>query len=219
MILRTFGQFCETASLFSLKGDSRAGIQLAESQVADRNSQSHNQLTRWLRWSALLLVLFSAGCAGKLPFIGDRLVENAPSGGKQQPIVPPPNADAPVQAGALVHFDEDKRTLSCIVRIRIADGYYLHDFDPNNPSVIPVSVSTEMPQRLGEQLKWENSGSSYEHGLPVFRNELVMRSAITTPEAVELPRYAKLVVRFQACSENSCRQPEKIELVAEVESS
>lgn len=161
-----------------------------------------------------------AGCAGKLPFLGDnfaskKIASASLDSGNLDPVPAEPDAKTPVTAAATLVHQLANQTLQATVEIRIASGYYLHDFDANNPANVPVTVSIEDLQHLlGQNVQWQYSDFSIEHGVRIFREKIRINGVASVPEGAQLPKHAKLVVRYQACSANACLEPAKIELVA-----
>jgi len=162
------------------------------------------------------LLLFVTGCASELPFIGSKFTNKEPLSETTELRAGEPSENSPVTVAAKLVHRVNAGTLQANVELRIAPGYFLHHFDVNNPGNVPVTVSMDLQNMLGENVEWRYSDSSLEHGTQVFRDKVSITGVVSVPGEKELPKYAKLTVRYQACSQTACLEPSRIELSAEI---
>lgn len=163
-----------------------------------------------------IVLLILTGCASDLPLIGSKFAssDTLPESTELRPEEP--SDSSPVTVAAKLVHRVNAGTLQANVELRIAPGYFLHHFDVNNPGNVPVTVSMDLQNMLGENVEWRYSDSSLEHGAQVFRDRVSITGVVSVPGEKELPKYAKLTVRYQACSETTCLEPSRIELAAEI---
>ncbi|MCR9296735.1 MAG: protein-disulfide reductase DsbD N-terminal domain-containing protein, partial [bacterium] len=171
-----------------------------------------------LCWLSLTL-LSIAGCASDGPgrWIKSNAAKDLTPKDVPQITVANPTAEAPVTAGMSCARNPGKdNEFDLFIRLRIAEGYYLHAPDEKHPDMIPVSASLDFGNlaEATSELVFP-TGSIDESGYAVYRDEIVLRARFRPSDsAAEIP--IKATINYQVCSATSCLPPSVIVLSQQV---
>jgi hypothetical protein len=109
----------------------------------------------------------------------------------------------------------DRITAELLVAVRIARAHYLHAEADHGGNFIPLGIETSSPPGVEFVGDWSfpapERGSG---GVPVYRNSVLLKRTLkfTTPSS--LSRDVTCVLRYQACNDELCWPPGKLELSA-----
>ena len=177
-----------------------------------------------LRSLAIMSILapLACGCASKVPLGGNKANSNDPNEtqvGNSAPSavaipsieVAEPNQTQPVVAAMTAVPGNAPNQLELWVKVRIADGYYLHAYDEQHPDFIPLTVELDLPKGVAAASEWQFPKPTIEHDFPVYRNEVLVRRSLSVDDP-QAPITLTAKVAQQACTAQSCQAPGTIEL-------
>lgn len=169
-----------------------------------------------------ILPLLACGCASKVPLGGPKAKTDAPQETQAENSAPAtaavpsieiamPTKSQPVVAAMTAVPSSEANQLDVWVKVRIAEGYYLHAYDENNPDFIPLTVELELPEGVAASSEWQFPEPTIEHDFPVYRNEVLVRKRLSVDDP-KAPITLTAKVAQQACTSQSCQAPGTIEL-------
>ena len=181
------------------------------------------------RWMVTLLVALGIGCGGGLrsgdsgpdqsgrpqePVIAraqQPTVARASSGASDLPDVPEPTPSDPVKA-VMVYRPSGRSTAELLVVVRIARAHYLHAEADHGGTFTPLRIEASLPPGVEFDGDWDYP--TPEAGrVPAYRNTVLLRRSLKMTYSTS-PQNATGVLRYQACNDELCWPPGKLELSA-----
>jgi hypothetical protein len=135
----------------------------------------------------------------------------------KQVSVPEPSASVPVTAVMQIRRAASGagNVIDVLVYARIASRHFLHAPDDEDKTFIPVSMELDLPDGLEEVGDWQYPAGKIEHGSRVYRDSLILRRTLNGDGRKKLDKLRGRL-RYQACTDELCWPPQKIELSATV---
>jgi hypothetical protein len=181
------------------------------------------------RWIASLLLGLGTGCGANpreipsepspagLPQeqvvapVQRQPITYAPSDTFDPPAVPEPSPSEPVKA-VMACRPSGPITAELLVAVRIARAHYLHAEADRGGTFTPLKIETTLPQGVEFDGDW-NFPTPEVGRVPMYRTSVLLRRSlkITSPP---LSREVTGVLRYQACNDELCWPPGKLELSA-----
>jgi hypothetical protein len=132
--------------------------------------------------------------------------------------VPEPSPSEPVKAAILIRpvNVSPGETAELLVYVRVASAHYLHAADSSDQTFIPVSIDVALPHGVEAASDWQFPTPEKVHGNALgYRNSvLLIRSVKLLSSVPEQTLHFQGELRYQACTEELCWPPGKIELSA-----
>ncbi len=188
-------------------------------------------LPRHDRWMVSLLIGLGTGCGAdpreitSEPSPAGNPREQVVSPAQQQPIIPAPlDALAPPDVPEPSPSEPVKAVMACrpsgrdkaelLVAVRIARAHYLHAEADHGGIFTPLKIEASLPPGVEFDGDWIFPAPEAER-LPVYRTSVLLRRflKVTSPPP---SRHVTVVLRYQACNDELCWPPGKLELSAPI---
>jgi hypothetical protein len=128
------------------------------------------------------------------------------------PIVPEPSQSDPVKA-VMECRKKGGDTAELLVAVRIAGTYYLHADADHDGTFTPLKVEATLPPGVEFVGDWCSPAPTQERGIEVFRSSVLLKRTLKVISATADSKVTG-VLRFQACNDELCWPPGKMELSA-----
>jgi hypothetical protein len=133
--------------------------------------------------------------------------------------VPEPSPSEPVKAVMACRpaSHPDGATGELVVVARIARAHYLHAEADQGGTFTPLSIHAALPP--GVEFVGDWSFPAPEHGrggLPIYRDSVLLTRALKVTGPLPPSRVVTGVLRYQACNDELCWPPGKLELSASI---
>lgn len=129
------------------------------------------------------------------------------------PIVSDPSRSEPVKA-AMVCRQTNRTTAELLVAVRIAGGYYLHAEADHGGRFVPLAFEATLPEGVDFAGDWVSpSPEKGSGGIPIYRDTVLLRRPLKLISPSNELTVSGLL-RYQACDEELCWPPGKLELTA-----
>jgi hypothetical protein len=183
-----------------------------------------------IQYNFLLCCLFSfMGCASSTPArwfaraADDKASERAVEIRQLDLAVDAPSEVMPVTAGlhclpaGTAESKSDDSEFEVWVKVRIADGFYLHAPDEQHPEMIPLKLSLQESDAVKVVSDFNYpTGSKDEHGFAIYQDEVLLGATIRLDGRKREKVVVKALLNYQVCTANSCRPPEEAVLAQEI---
>jgi hypothetical protein len=186
---------------------------------------SHNRIRQGSARIVLALAVSLCGCvpASETSSVSDATKVDRSEESRFRPIdeeqvsAPEPSASLPVTAVMQIRPAPSGAgdVVDVLVYARIASRHFLHAPDDAEKTFIPVSIELDLPDGVEALGEWQFPAGKMEHGSRVYRDSVVLRRTLKV-DSRKKEQLEKLSarLRYQACTDELCWPPQKIELSA-----
>jgi hypothetical protein len=189
---------------------------------------------RHSRWIASLLIGLGTGCGANtreipsepspagLPQeqvvapIQRQPITYAPSDALDPPAVPEPSPSEPVRA-VMACRPSGRVTAELLVAVRIARAHYLHAEADHGGTFTPLGMEATLPAGIEFAGDWAfPPAEAGRAGVAVYRNFVLLRRSLRVASPPPKTLTVTGVLRYQACNDELCWPPGKMELSAPI---
>jgi Disulphide bond corrector protein DsbC len=133
---------------------------------------------------------------------------------KPDPIAPEPSQSDPVKA-VMECRTTSGNTAELLVAVRIAGTYYLHAEADHGGTFTPLKIEATLPPGVEFVGDWSFPAPTKERGIEVYRTSVLLKRALKITSATADSKVTG-VLRYQACYDELCWPPGKLELSAPI---
>jgi hypothetical protein len=133
---------------------------------------------------------------------------------KPDPIAPEPSSNEPVKA-VMECRTTGGDTAELLVAVRIAGTYYLHAEADYGGTFTPLKVEATLPPGVEFVGDWSFPAPKKERGIEIYRTSVLLKRTLKVTSATANPKVTG-VLRYQACNDELCWPPGKLELSAQL---
>lgn len=131
---------------------------------------------------------------------------------RPDPIAPEPSQGEPVKA-VMECRSTGGDTAELLVAVRIAGTYYLHAEADHGGTFAPLEVEATLPSGVEFAGNWDFPAPVKERGIGIYRSSVLLKRALKVTSAMADSKVTG-AVRYQACNDELCWPPGKLELSA-----
>lgn len=128
------------------------------------------------------------------------------------PVAPEPSRSDPVKA-VMECRATGGDTADLLIALRIAGTYYIHAEADHGGTFTPLKVEMTPPAGVEFVGDWQFPPPTKERGIEIYRTSVLLRRTVKLAPATGSPKVAG-VLRYQACNDELCWPPGKLELSA-----
>ena len=128
------------------------------------------------------------------------------------PIVPEPSPSEPVKA-LMACRTTGNATAELLVAVRIARAHYLHAEADHGGTFTPLKIEATLPPGVEFIGDWGFPAPEKERGIDIYRTSVLLKRKLKITSASADSKVTG-VLRYQACNDELCWPPGKLELSA-----
>jgi hypothetical protein len=131
--------------------------------------------------------------------------------------VPEPSQTEPVTAVMLIRLESSATgtTAKLFALVRIARAHYVHAASETDKTFAPLAIDLVLPNGVEAIGDWEFPKPEIVHGnSPGYRTSVVLQRSIRALPTAKFPLELTAEMQYQACNDELCWPPGKIQLTA-----